>query len=518
MIKYSMSLCTCSESKKAFFENLGIERIIPFLQKNGYKIEYEYLFRDMEPIELKKVLKKDIVGFSLYPDTFEFSYECIKCVKDYGGYVIVGGKYATDNYEELLNNIPEIDAICLGHGEFPYLELLNMLSGGINIEQCFGEIPFFATRNKRIDQIKICVSDINDLCIPDRTKYFQLTKVEEVFICDSHGCSGNCTFCSNCQNMRRYSTRSAEDIVQEIRDINRRYGIKQFNLIGNSFEDPGDKGKEKISKFCDLLLELGLNINVGCYIKGDFIKRERDKWLLDRMVSSGFTHIFIGVEAANNDDLLLYGKRATLKDTKILLDYLKRYDDRTMVSCGFIMLNPFSTLERLKSNYLFLADNHTYTLSNYISRLYIYPETKMYSICKKEGVLTEGFDSRHPLNYKVIDNDVRLIYEYVAEELIPFQNSLPNMIDVVRNIYGIRKLLGNIDAETDKSFFRVLSEVSELLKVFFSYLFVINDVERCRKVFPVWSKKMIEKYKMINAINMKYMVAYVREKNRKGGK
>ena len=76
--------------------------------------------------------------------------------------------------------------------------------------------------------------------------------------------------------MRRYSTRSAEDIIQEIRDINRTYGIKQFNLIGNSFEDPGDKGKEKISKFCNLLLEMGLNINVGCYIKGDFIKRERE--------------------------------------------------------------------------------------------------------------------------------------------------------------------------------------------------------------------------------------------------
>ena len=63
---------------------------------------------------------------------------------------------------------------------------------------------------------------------------------------------------------------------------------------------------------------------------------------------------------------------------------------------------------------------------------------------------------------------------------------------------------------------RLLSEVSELLKVFFSYLFVINDVERCRKVFPVWSKNLIEKYKMINAINMKYMAAYVREI--KGGK
>ena len=138
------------------------EEIICIYGKNGYKIEYEYLFRDMESMELKNVLKKDIVGFSLYPDTFEFSYECIKCVKDYGDYVIVGGKYATDNYEELLNNIPEIDAICLGHGEFPYLEFLNMLSDGINIEQCFLKIPFFVTRNKRIDQIKICVSDIND--------------------------------------------------------------------------------------------------------------------------------------------------------------------------------------------------------------------------------------------------------------------------------------------------------------------------------------------------------------------
>lgn len=227
---------------------------------------------------------------------------------------------------------------------------------------------------------------------------------------------------------------------------------------------------------------------------------------------SGALPLFIGVEAANDDDLRLYGKRATLQETKELLGFLKRYKNRVMVSCGFIMFNPFSTMERLKSNYLFLANNQTYVLSNYISRLYIYPGTKMYNLCKEEGILEKGFDSRHPLNYKILDNNVRNIYKYVVKELIPFQNSLPNMIDIVRNIYGLRNILGDIDSKTDELFFEVLLEISKLLKDFFGYLFISNDIEKCRKEFPAWTKKIIENYKLINAINMKYRIEYIRKK------
>jgi len=499
----------CVNKRDEFFENLGIERIVPYLRNKGYEADYEYLFKDDTTNDLNNKLACDLAGFSFYPNTYDFTCECIKRAKKYGSIVLVGGKYATDNYEELLNNVTDIDAICLGHGELPLLMLLSMMNDGKSFMECVNEIPYFINANKDAKSSKIYVSNINDLPLPDRKKYLNSSKTKELFICDSHGCSGRCTFCSNCQNMKKYSTRTPEDIFIEIKELHTSYGITQFNIMSNSFDDFGKKGKEKIDVFCDMLFNEGLKISLSCYLKGNFLSNEEDEQLLDKMVKAGFSHVFIGVESANNDDLLLYGKQASQMDINKLLVYLKKHSNETLTSYGFIMLNPFSTIDRISKNYTFLSDNKNFSLENYISLLYVYPETKMYKICQEARVLLPDFDSRHPLSYKVIDNAVREIYDFIINTLWPFKNELFNIIDKVRNIYGIRRLM-NLHVDIDIRMFDVLDKISRLLMEYFRYIYYTNDLNYCKKIYVEWSKEMSALYKEMDIIFMKYSIEHLR--------
>lgn len=486
-------------SSTSVFENLGTERLYTYLIKNNVDVEYYYLLEKNCKEDIRLIYNNvDVIGFSLYPDSLDLAKYCIKEAKKWGKVVIAGSKFATDYYETLLKELPGLDCIMLGHGEESLLYIMNQLNAGEPIGKIVKQNDFLVDREV-LDGKRVCNLNINKLALPDRTKYIRDFKPTELFICDSHGCVSKCSFCSNCQNMRRYSGRSAGDLWEEIDNLYENYKINRYFFTGNSFENPGVIGKERIREFCRLRKERKNAYSFGCYISGNFIKNEDDKQLLKDMVEAGFTYLFIGVETGNAEDVQLYNKSANLQQVDELLMYLKQLKDALYTAYGFIMINPFSTMNRIKQNIEFLRNNECSVFDSYISRLVVFEKTQIHQICIEENLLHTSYSYLSLDDYAIKDKDVEVIDRFIKKNLMPIRAKLPNIQDVCRNNYAIRHICG---MKTNELFNAELQKIHEVLNWYFNILYIEFDLSKSKNLLEEFRKEMEFIYKKISLINI----------------
>lgn len=104
------------------------------------------------------------------------------------------------------------------------------------------------------------------------------------------------------------------------------------------------------------------------------------------MKRSGFHVALVGIESGNDYDLELYNKGTTVENNRVALKKLKEagiYVDHF----GFIMINPYSTPERLQANYRFLEEHQPHDLDNYVHHLVADPGTTIRKRLEKDGLL-----------------------------------------------------------------------------------------------------------------------------------
>jgi anaerobic magnesium-protoporphyrin IX monomethyl ester cyclase len=110
----------------------------------------------------------------------------------------------------------------------------------------------------------------------------------------SRGCPYTCNYCPYLVNSC-YRVRSAESIVDEIRYLSAKYGIK-----GISFRDPNlTFNKKRAHEFADLLLRYNLDIRWSMEARTDRLDPE----LLELLYRAGLRSIEVGVESANQQTL-----------------------------------------------------------------------------------------------------------------------------------------------------------------------------------------------------------------------
>jgi anaerobic magnesium-protoporphyrin IX monomethyl ester cyclase len=110
----------------------------------------------------------------------------------------------------------------------------------------------------------------------------------------SRGCPYTCNYCPYLVNSC-YRVRSAESIVDEIRYLSAKYGIR-----GISFRDPNlTFNKKRAHEFADLLLRYNLDVRWSMEARTDRLDPE----LLELLYRAGLRSIEVGVESANQQTL-----------------------------------------------------------------------------------------------------------------------------------------------------------------------------------------------------------------------
>ena len=257
--------------------------------------------------------KPDIVAVSI---TFSSDYaffkiaveEIKKCWKN--AVVIVGGIHATNSAGYLLETDP-IDYVVVGEGEEAFPSLLEMIATGAeknllgvhslaNIKKT-EENQFEKTAT--VENFNIDYTKYNDLIDMEAytkgTELFSLSKtdisVRAFNIMSSRGCPYLCTYCSSWTVQGRGSRwRDFDNVIGEIRWLNKEYGATKFYLIDDNFIP-----KAKAVQLFNRLAELDAEIKDFELIVYNLSINATDYDTIDSMIGAGVNNLTFAIESGS---------------------------------------------------------------------------------------------------------------------------------------------------------------------------------------------------------------------------
>ena len=261
-----------------------------------------------------------------------------------GCWIALCGVHPSAQPEELLKN-SFIDFILLNDFDIPLKELCYSLS---NDHRKFDDIKSLAYKQNdmiKVNELNTDFLDYDELPFPDReelpiknyneplSKNFPNARVST-----TRGCPFNCTFCIEpFMYQRNYRRRSVNLVIQEIKMLKSKYGVKEITFDDALFTV--SRAKEIAKAF----IESGLKIEWTSWI--DSRISLEDLKLLKR---SGCVAIKIAIESANSDILNAIGKDRMVYIEKIkgLIRRCKKLN--LLIHSSFMIGAPGETRESIR--------------------------------------------------------------------------------------------------------------------------------------------------------------------------
>ena len=255
--------------------------------------------------------------------------------------VILGGRYASENVDELFEDIPRIDGIVRGDGE----EIVRQIvANGIsqNIEGLSFRLNHNIVHNKN-RKLEPVQSDFYPNRNLRRYNYFV---TQDEFISDiqidlmlgSRGCPFNCKFCDFKFNplgeKRKWSTRTPESVVSELKTI-------EADLVGFA-DDIFTADMNWVDRLCDLIIKEGITKKYIINARLEIAKRPD---VLKKMYKAGFMAFLIGIESAHDKTLASMNKGFTVANVRQYFKVLRQFN--FIYHCYFIIGNIGETRDEM---------------------------------------------------------------------------------------------------------------------------------------------------------------------------
>jgi anaerobic magnesium-protoporphyrin IX monomethyl ester cyclase len=262
--------------------------------------------------EIKKKIKDvrpDYVASTAITSTVLDALEVLKLAKEILPDVtnIIGGVHPTFMYREMLENT-FVDYVIRGEGEETIKELLACLQKKMDPKDVQG-ISYMSDHKVVSTPSRPFIKDLDslptawDLIDWKNYRYFVIPRSRLGSVSTSRGCSHDCTFCSQQKFWHQsWRGRTPENAVAEIEHLADKYKVNVFLLP----DEHPTHDKDRWEKMLDLLIEKDLGIYLLMETRAEDIVR--DKHILWKYRKAGIVHIYIGVEATDQDTLDLIKK------------------------------------------------------------------------------------------------------------------------------------------------------------------------------------------------------------------
>lgn len=495
-----------------YAEYAGPARIAAYLRMHKIPVLMQY-FNVNEETALGDILREipedvNIIGFPIYDTNAEYVYKLSALLKARNPKCIisVGSSFATTAASFILDDCNDIDLVVLGDGE---LTMYNLVLKYEENDLDFSNMLHVKTRFDVSDKRPMFV---NIETMPFAARDFFEQKASNNFfsarLSGSSGCVAKCSFCSIAdvhrpvKHHRKWQGRSIDDIFEEIKCINKKYGIKSFSFTDNSFEDPGKLGKQRIRDFCEKVINNNERFHFWCYLRAETF-HEEDIELIKLMRKAGFTQVFIGIEASHQKDLDLYNKRASVEDNIRTWQLFTGND--IDINPGYIMFHPFSDMETLSANFLFLKRFEVPVFKAYYRHIEIYYGTGLYQAAKNSNLLAGNYSYLNTQAYVFENEEVQRLSDFIMQNLKDspvekedsYIQTFRATLSYMKAIYpGVVEKYSN---DLDSAF----RDIAHAYSDFFSVLYLKGDIELASAMWEETTGILLNLYKKVEIIKLK---------------
>ena len=216
----------------------GLASISAVLKRAGTAVLLAY-FTEISEAELfhRKVekLRPTVVGFYSTAEQFDYVKRLVQEVPQ-GIFTVCGGPHPTC-YPECIESVPRLDAVCVGEGEYPMLELVQALEKGTDHTRIRN---LWVRHNGTIirNETRPFIEDLDSLPYEDRSLFNTQESIDkyglsQIRVLTSRGCPYECTYCSNkrtsqMQDGRYVRFRSADHILGELMHLQENYSFSEI--------------------------------------------------------------------------------------------------------------------------------------------------------------------------------------------------------------------------------------------------------------------------------------------------
>ncbi len=360
-------------SEENRFPHIGIGYMMSVLEERGHQCFY--LDLKLDHLSSLVSFSPDLVGISVTCPSYDEDMKIADTIKaNSSSKIVVGGPHVDIALGDVLK-VKAIDYAVYGEGENTITDLVTALENNSldDLSQINGLI-FRREGRVVVNPPRPWIQSLDRLPFPAH-HHFQKYRYGRYPLLTNRGCPFSCVYCAiGIIWGRKVRSRSAQNIVEEIEFIVKKWGKKPFVTLDDTFNANISRTKE----FCHLLIEKRLNISWSCWsFRADHVDQE----LADLLALSGCTTVSIGIESANPEILRNIEKGEKIEDITRGIKYLKTVGIE--VHGNFMIGNPGDNLETTKESIRYAKKQRLDAFDFHLALPY--PGTKLWDYVEKEG-------------------------------------------------------------------------------------------------------------------------------------
>jgi len=306
-------------------EPLGLLYIAAVLEKNGVKVKViDGIAERLSHEDLEGKIagfKPDVVGVaSMMAETYRDAAETVKIARRAvpEAKIVIGGHNASFVAGKIIENLPDVDYVVVGEGEYTFLELAQALENGGDVSRVKGLMlrengrAVFTGPREPIQNLDELPFPAKHLLSPNASYgRFQVAMFNVAFknmsgVITTRGCPFGCTFCScTAFSGRKIRARSPENVVAEMEYLVEKRGVEHIFVVDDNFTC----FPKRVMEICKLMKERDIDVNWFCEGRVDTASWEMYKAMSD----AGCWLIFLGLESGSQRVLDYYEKKTTVE-------------------------------------------------------------------------------------------------------------------------------------------------------------------------------------------------------------
>ena len=374
-----------------------------------------------------KTFKPNIVGISaLFSPTYDsIEYYC-SIVKNYNPAIITvaGGACATNEYMDLLEETPSLDAICYSEGEIPFLNLVN----ADNFYDILENDTSFITKKSiakgrkpntsfiyNLDELPFIDYNLIDTnlykhSMNNNTFKHENKVIEEPIYLPIHttrGCPFNCVFCAAASvHGKRIRYMSDEYVIANIKNMIEKYGLTHLSIEDDQFLLKNKRAK----KILKSILDIKEKINIcTLLVTPSFIDDE----IVALLKEAGVKEIALAMEHGSEYVLKeIIDKPFSINDIKNAVTTIKKFD--MAVVCALVIGLPGERDEDREGTVRLIkemgVDWTTFSIAT------PFKGSRLYEICIENGYVTKEDMKNADLRHAIIKTK-DLNPEYITKKV-----------------------------------------------------------------------------------------------------